>query len=407
MERSIKDFVETRDYSSSLCAPLEVEDYVVQPSEEVSPPKWHLAHTSWFFEKFILEKNRNDYKTFNESYNRLFNSYYKTVGEHWPREKRGALSRPKVSEVLEYRKYIDENVVNFFENKRLSSEEAWSILEIGIHHEKQHQELLLMDIKFILSLDPDKRPYASLPKDFRSVKAQELEEGWLAVPERELDFGAKGGGFSYDNERPRHRKRVGPSLVSSSMVTNKEYLEFIEDGAYARPELWLSLGWDWVRKNRVEAPLYWEKAENGFKEYTLYGLMNLEPDWPVQHVSLFEADAYAKWKGRRLPSEFELEYVSEQYGLDETNSYLHGVNSRGINEELWCWSCDQYTAYPGYTNYDGSLGEYNEKFMCNQFVLRGGCYATPKHHYRPTYRNFYEPWQRWMFSGIRLAETIS
>ena len=394
------EYFETRQDSRDICGPLEIEDHVVQPWEEVSPPKWHLAHTTWFYEKFILSAKLKGYQPFHEDYNYLFNSYYKTVGKHWLRQRRGALSRPTVREIIAYRDHVDDAMASGFERGLLKDPEAYDLLEVGIQHEKQHQELLLMDIKAILSHDPNRSAYAD-GKLSRSVP-QALS--WFELPGGVLEFGAGERGFSYDNERPRHLRFVEPALVSS-LITNRDYQDFIDDGGYTRPELWLSLGWDWIQGQAIESPLYWRKDGRGETEFTLYGEDEIDPYSPVQHISYYEADAFARWAGYRLPTEFELENLSLYHPRTPSRKHLHAFERDATLNSLWCWSKDQYQAYPGYQSYVGSLGEYNQKFMCNQFVLRGGCYATPKNHLRATYRNFYEPWQRWMFSGLRLAKS--
>lgn len=396
----IKSFQRTRAKSLEICMPLNTEDYVVQPFEHVSPPKWHLAHTTWFFERFILEK-RPDYRPFDEKFNFLFNSYYKTVGEHWHRGSRGCLSRPTVERIKDYRAHVDEAILNIF--KETPGQTDRELLEIGIHHEQQHQELLFMDIKSVLSFDPELRPYANGDSTIDMTKKRSFE--WRRVPEGCHEFGHSAPEFSYDNERPRHKRHLRESEVSERLVTNGEFLEFIEDGGYERPELWMSKGWDWTVKEKISRPLYWDKRNDLYSEFTLYGKRDLEMDWPVQHISFFEADAFARWRGLRLPSEFEIEKAFEEDHIGERSEKYHGTDPLGRNE-LWTWTQDQYTAYPGYKSYEGSLGEYNRKFMCNQFVLRGGCYATPQGHLRNTYRNFYEPEDRWMFSGIRLARDL-
>ncbi len=395
------NYLNTRLKSLDICAPLEVEDYVVQPFEHVSPPKWHLAHTTWFFERFILE-GRPDYSVFDDKFNFLFNSYYKTVGEHWQRGARGALSRPGVNKIKDYRARVDEEMVRII--KQGLSKEERELLEIGVHHEQQHQELLLMDIKSILSLDPGLAPYRSEAPNSVSTAPK---ESWKRLEEGCYEFGAKGRGFAYDNERPAHRRHIRASEVSERLVTNKEFLEFILDDGYSRPELWMSKGWEWVQNERTEAPLYWRRQGEKITEYTLYGETELTPEWPVQHISYFEADAFARWRKARLPSEFELELAFDADEQNTSSEKYHGTDSSSKGNELWAWTNDQYTAYPGYQSYNGSLGEYNRKFMCNQFVLRGGCFATPKGHHRKTYRNFYEPDQRWMFSGLRLARDLN
>lgn len=392
-------YLDTRFSTEKICKPLEVEDLVVQTCPDVSPPKWHMAHTTWFFEKFILQQYDKEYKVFESKYNYLFNSYYKTVGNHWQRVDRGKLSRPTVKRIYEYREYVDNALTNLID--RQLNEEISKLIEIGINHEQQHQELLLMDIKHILSLNIECPAYLENNME-RSENTS--SEGWLSIEPGTYEFGsAEENRFFYDNEGPAHKRLLSSSKVMKAFVTNGQYLDFINDGGYERPELWLSLGWDWVNQNQVSAPLYWKKTENGWKEYTLHGEVRLQKDWPVQHVSLYEADAFARWSGMRLPNEFELEFLLNLERISSQPNCLHSINKNQSYYNLWSWSSSQYQAYPGYQPYEGSLGEYNQKFMCNQFVLRGGSYATPNGHLRSTYRNFFEPWQRWMFSGLRLA----
>lgn len=416
LERYIHSYSETRSKTLELCAPLEIEDFVVQPWEDISPIKWHLAHTTWFFENFVLKPYDKGYVEFSPHYGKLFNSYYKSVGEHWDKKKRGELSRPGLSKILSYRKRVDQRMERLLRSFSIRSHqgdcsymEIIKLIEIGIHHEQQHQELMLMDIKGILFQDPEYGVYAKYSPF--NTRVSDGVEAWISITGGIESFGKCDencdGSFAYDNEKPRHQRLVEPSLVRSKLVTNKEFLEFIDDGGYRNPSLWLSLGWDWVRREGVKHPLYWIENQEGFEEFTLYGKMELEPNFPVHHISFFEADAFAKWKGMRLPTEFELESVCRSLKEDWGPEGFHCVETNKPVYGLWCWSEDQYRPYPGYQNYQGSLGEYNCKFMCNQFVLRGGCFATPKGHFRPTYRNFYEPWQRWMFSGLRLAKSFS
>ncbi|MBC74572.1 MAG: sulfatase maturase [Halobacteriovoraceae bacterium] len=394
-------YLETRSKTEEICEPLEVEDMVIQTCPEVSPPKWHLAHTTWFFEKFILQKYDSSYRVFNPKFSYLFNSYYKTVGQHWQRVDRGKLSRPTVKTVMDYRKYVDECLVKLL--NEAEDKEILKLVELGIQHEQQHQELLLMDIKHILSTNIDRPAYLE-----RSPMSENKvgNEEWFTIAPGVYEFGTEREGFHYDNEGPVHKRSLIGAEVSKILVTNGQFVEFMQDGGYERPELWLSLGWDWVQENNIRAPLYWNKSESGWKEFTLHGEVELNPIWPVQHISLYEADAYARWRGVRLPSEFELELLLKEEMPKSSNKDFHGLDPHSSQYNLWSWTSTQYQAYPGYVSYEGSLGEYNQKFMCNQFVLRGGSYGTPAGHLRATYRNFFEPWQRWMFSGLRLAKNL-
>lgn len=368
-----------------LCGPLETEDFVVQPRAEVSPPKWHLAHTSWFFEQFLLLPYLPGYRVFDEGYGLLFNSYYKSAGPHWLQGERGALSRPTVDEVLDYRRHIDAAMPALLDSAGGDPAVA-GLVEAGIQHEQQHQELLLMDIKCILSVNPSMPRYAERPP----APAGCGSGGWLRIEPGIHAIGAEGPGFSYDNERPRHRVWLEPCEVAGALVSNAEFLAFVQDGGYADPRLWQSKGWDWVQAQHIRAPLYWFERDGAWHEFTLAGAAPLDGEAPVMHVSWFEAEAYARWRGCRLPTEQEYEV------------FLRRSPPAG-GPSLWCWTQSHYSPYPGFRPFDGPLAEYNGKFMCSQFVLRGGCFATPPGHHSDTYRNFFEPQQRWMFSGIRLA----
>jgi ergothioneine biosynthesis protein EgtB len=384
----IKDFIEIRQASETICKPLEKEDYAVQPSPEVSPPKWHLGHTTWFFEEMILVKHQANYKRFNKQFSELFNSYYKAAGKHWIQSDRGFLSRPTVSEIFEYRKTIDKRLVNYLESNEHNSQVNF-LLETGLHHEQQHQELLYMDIKYILAMNPIPTRYSSNSHP----KADKLIPSWKCFKEGIYEIGHDGNSFSYDNEGPRHKTYVHPFSICENTVTNGEYLEFIKDNGYSQPKHWLSQGWNWVVENKISKPLYWNKQNDKWKEYTLSGIQDLDPNQPVSHISYFEANAYASWAGYRLPTE------------EETELFL--TTQVESASKVWTWTKSHYSSYPGYKKFEGLLSEYNGKFMCNQFVLKGGCSATPKGHYRHTYRNFYQAHQRWMFSGIRVAKDIT
>lgn len=372
MDRSFEKYLSIRNQTEKICKDLCLEDYIVQPSPEVSPPKWHLAHTTWFFEEFILAKDKS-YKRFNEKYAKLFNSYYKSMGEHWIQGNRGQLSRPTIQEILDYRQYVDKRMEKFVGNK---------LIDLGLHHEQQHQELLYMDIKYILGANP------LVPKYFNKdrPKAKKNVDKWKKYSEGLYDIGADNG-FCFDNETPKHKKYLYSFEINEGLVTNGQYLEFILDGGYKNPRLWLSDGFDWISKHH---PLYWNKQGKKWFEFGLYGNHPLDLKAPVSHISLYEADAFARWKKARLPTEEELEI------------YFKGNKS----SDLWCWSTSHYSPYPGFRPLEGNLGEYDGKFMCNQFVLRGGCRFTPKGHLRPTYRNFFRANQSWMFSGIKLARDL-
>lgn len=406
-------YQQTRSHTEALCAGLQTEDHVVQPAPFVSPPKWHLAHTTWFFERFILDTLDRDCLKRIPGANLLFNSYYKSQGEHWLQSQRGHLSRPGVADIMAWRQAVDEELGSLLISGGLSSRQQ-DILVIGIHHEKQHQELLLMDIKYILAqhawappLDDVSVPISSGTND---------ATGWLSCPEGLIEAGAGEEGFSYDNERPRHRHWLTAHAVADGLVSNEAFLLFIEEGGYRRPDLWLSDGWDWINAQAIEHPLYWRHDDGRWFEYHLGGLYPLAPSLPVSHVSYYEADAYARWAGARLPTEFELERFLCQYGASPESGHAgwqpgHAVcpnptraaDSFG-NGLLWQWTRSAYAPYPGFVPEEGALGEYNGKFMCNQYVLRGGSVATPRGHLRHSYRNFFRAEDRWAFTGIRLSK---
>ena len=398
----IENFQRVRQKTLEICSYIENEDFVVQPSPEVSPPKWHLGHTSWFFEEVILAKFQKNYVRFNAQYSALFNSYYKALGSHTLQENRGNLSRPTVAEVTRYRAYIDNQLQNYLTQNHLTSE-ILSLLETGIHHEQQHQELLYMDIKYILASNELATRYS--PAVLQDAQPSTL--GWTDFSEGIYEIGYDGIDFSYDNERPRHKSYVYPFSISQSLVTNGDFLEFIEDNGYSKARYWLSQGWDWVNQHKIQQPLYWLMVDGRWHEYTLYGLMPLDLNKPLVHVSYFEADAFANWKNLRLPSEQEFEVFlasSKISSIDNSEQIYHPNSALEATGQVWCWTKSQYSPYPRFKAFDGLLNEYNGKFMCNQFVLKGGCVVTPDNHYRHSYRNFYQAQQRWMFSGIRLAK---
>lgn len=401
-----KRYSDVRDTSVRLCETLATEDYVVQPTADVSPPKWHLAHTTWFFEELLLVKFSPGYKRFNETFPALFNSYYKAAGTHWLQSERGQLSRPTVREIFNYRAHVDSAMMELLAADTIDDSvenEMFTLLEIGIHHEQQHQELLLMDIKYILGVNPQPPKYSTAPLPLAGPPAG----NWHAINSGNFEIGFEGSEFCFDNETPRHTIFSPNAMVSQSMISNGEYLAFMEDGGYERPAYWLSMGWDWVTETEVRQPLYWHRKADEWFEFSLHGINPLDLNAPVAHISYFEANAYACWRGMRLPTEPELEIFltrSEAQQQQQVEDDFHAVNCNTSQGQLWCWTSSPYSAYPGYKPYAGMLGEYNGKFMCNQFVLRGGCIATPSGHYRNSYRNFYQPHQRWMFSGIRLAK---
>ncbi|AKP51338.1 ergothioneine biosynthesis protein EgtB [Cyclobacterium amurskyense] len=378
-------FKTCRMQTEKICAPLQVEDYVPQPIAEVSPPKWHLAHSTWFFEQFLLIPFSGSYAVYDEDFAFLFNSYYNNAGDRVLRPNRGLMSRPPVSEVMAYRKYVTDAVLALLENGD-ASKEILEILELGINHEQQHQELLVYDIKYILGNQPTFPKYGD---DF-TTKAETKEAGWVEVTEGIKQIGFSGDEFSYDNELGRHRVFLEPYSISKILVTNQEYMEFIASGGYKDFNLWHSDGWDYISKNEIKAPLYWHKVKGEWQNYTFNGLQAINPDLPVQHVSFYEAFAFAEWKGMRLPTEFEWEVAADQFSWGQ----------------LWEWTASAYLPYPGFKKAPGALGEYNGKFMVNQQVLRGASVATAKDHSRKTYRNFFAPPSQWIFSGIRLAQSL-
>ncbi len=402
-----KRFAQARKQSEIICNPLETEDFVAQPITDVSPPKWHLAHTTWFFENFILVPHMPGYRVFHKDYSFLFNSYYVSVGARWVRANRGNLTRPSVDDIYAYRKHVDEWASKFLNEAQ--SAEILRLFELGIQHEQQHQELLLYDIKFILGQNPLFPKYCD--QDC-IVQDQSTDQSWLAVEEGIYEIGYEGSGFHFDNEEGRHKTYLHQFEIASNLVTNREYLEFVNDGGYDKTTLWLSDGWDWRQKEEIATPLYWIRQDGGWHHYTLQGLKPLNPDEPVTHLSFYEADAFARWKGLRLPTETEWEVACMKYEpqpLEEANFVEKGIyrpysaQSHQFLGNLWEWTGSSYRPYPYYDPPEGAIGEYNGKFMSNQMVLRGGSYATPANHIRPTYRNFFHPHLQWLFSGVRLC----
>jgi ergothioneine biosynthesis protein EgtB len=408
---------QVREFTESLCHPLVTEDYVIQAMPDVSPPKWHLAHTSWFFETFILASASPGYRSPHASYAYLFNSYYVAAGERHGRPKRGLLSRPTVEEVYRYRAHVDQYMTAFLEELDDDALDTWApIVELGLHHEQQHQELLMTDLKYNFACNPLRPVYMStdLPRQAQRVSALQ----WVSFPEGVNWIGHEGRGFAFDNESPRHRSFVEPFQLASRLVSNGEYLAFVADGGYERPELWLSMGWDTVQREGWQAPLYWEQQQGTWWVMTLAGMQPVRSAEPVCHVSYYEADAYARWADARLPSEIEWEiaatpltirgnFVEQQAFHPVPLSHSPAaVSLAQMYGDVWEWTQTHYSPYPGYTPAPGALGEYNGKFMANQFVLRGGSCVTSVSHIRPTYRNFFPADARWQFMGIRLAKTI-
>jgi ergothioneine biosynthesis protein EgtB len=402
-------FAAVRLQTERLAAALTPEDCALQSMPDASPVKWHLAHTTWFFETFVLERFAPRYAPFDPAFRVLFNSYYNAVGDKHPRPERGLLSRPDLAQVRAYRAHVASAVRDLL---RDPPPEAAALIELGVHHEQQHQELILTDLLHLFSRNPVHPVYH--PRwPLAPVAPQRLH--WVGYEAGLLELGHGGAGFAFDNETPRHRAFVAPFELASRLVTNGEYAAFIADGGYRRPELWLSLGWDTVAARGWSAPLYWERGADGFCTFTLHGMVDIDPHTPVCHVSLFEADAYARWAGARLPTEYEWERAAAALPIAgnflESNT-LHPLPQRdaGMPDrpaqmfgDAWEWTRSDYGPYPGFRPAAGAVGEYNGKFMCGQYVLRGGSCATPQSHIRATYRNFFPPEARWQFSGIRLA----
>jgi len=374
-------FVEVRQFSVALAAPLSDEDCLGQSMPDASPVKWHLAHTTWFFETFILERFETGFRPFHEAFRVLFNSYYNGVGEKHPRPERGLVTRPSRAEVLAYRRDVDARMLALLDAG--AADEVAALVELGLQHEQQHQELIVTDVKHLLSrnpLAPVYRPDAAMPAVAAGLHWVDFDAGVVSI-------GHDGPGFCFDNEMPRHRQFVERFALADRLVTNADYAAFIAAGGYDDPVYWLSEGWDWVRSNGINAPIYWR----GGQEFTLAGLRDLDPAMPVLHVSYFEASAYAAWAGARLPTEAEWEHAAGAPGL------------RQMFGTAWQWTSSSYAPYPGFATAAGAIGEYNGKFMVNQYVLRGSSLATPAGHSRDTYRNFFPANARWQFTGIRLA----
>lgn len=405
----------TRQRTLKLAEPLTPEDCALQSMPDASPVKWHLAHTSWFFETFILA-NLEDYRPFDPAYRSLFNSYYVTVGARHPRPERGLVSRPALADILRYREYVDNAMADALSAGYLGENDAVRALcWLGINHEEQHQELILTDLKHLLWKNPLRPAYQG---QWPLTPVDPGPARWLAYAGGIYEIGHAGASFAFDNESPRHREYSQPFELCSHPVTHGDFLAFIADGGYRRPELWLSAGWDCVVQNEWEAPQYWERRDGEWHTFTLHGMVRVDPHTPVCHVSYFEADAYARWAGARLPTEAEWEIAATGCTVDgnflESNA-LHPLPRRGLPDsglpgqifgDVWEWTQSDYRPYPGFRPAPGAVGEYNGKFMCGQYVLRGGSCATPQRHIRPTYRNFFPPSARWQFSGLRLARDI-
>ena len=435
----INRYLAVRQKTLDLCIPLELEDMVVQPASFVSPPKWHLAHTTWFFVTFVFHRFGVDYTWPDKYFSQLFNSYYKSQGHHWVQGERGDLSRPTVKQIQAFRQEIDEIMISWLD--RFNGDipfEIQTVVRLGLEHEQQHQELLMMDIKYILWCNPSKPAYFSSSNRRGSAlsnpgqKANGNENWSTDGGLQQFGVDLASAGFCFDNETPQHNAYLQPYAIAHRTVSNAEFSEFISDGAYQQPSLWLSEGWDYIKENNINAPLYWCSEEgvrkgkgtgkDKWQEYTLNGMGEIRADVPVSHISFHEAYAYARWANKRLPTEFEWEHFAmhnpsrENTSTRETSELFlennlaqayYPEDAKGfvnVNGGLWEWTSSTYAPYPGYRSEKGAFGEYNGKFMINQVVLRGGCFATPRAHYRVSYRNFYQAHQRWAFTGLRLVE---
>ncbi|MYM84444.1 ergothioneine biosynthesis protein EgtB [Duganella sp. FT50W] len=392
-----------RRHSLALAEPLSDEDCGAQSMPDASPIKWHLAHTTWFFETFILERMERGFAPFHPAFRILFNSYYNGIGEKHPRPQRGLLTRPAMAQVRAYRANVDTRIARLLEVA--PSAELEMLLTLGLQHEQQHQELMLTDVKHLLAQSLLRPAFMELPLLVAGA-APPLE--WLVFDGGLTEVGHDGQGFSFDNEVPRHKQYIAPFALASRLVTNGEYLNFINAGGYANAALWLAEGWDWVRTQNLRAPIYWFQDEKGaWQEFTLHGPQPLDLNRPATHISLFEADAYAHWAGARLPTEFEWEHAAAQAPLETGALHPAGASKGGLQQmygHCWQWTSSSYAPYPGFAAAEGALGEYNGKFMLNQYVLRGASCATPEGHARASYRNFFPAGARWQFTGIRLAK---
>ncbi|MEZ6141318.1 MAG: ergothioneine biosynthesis protein EgtB [Zavarzinella sp.] len=401
---NLEQYHKVRNQTLLLCEHLSSEDCQLQSMPDASPAKWHLAHTTWFFEAFLLNELPG-YRPFSLDFQYLFNSYYNSLGERHPRHQRGLLSRPNLTEILQYRSHVDAAIADYTERKIAIN---FQLLELGLHHEQQHQELLLTDIKHALSCNPLYPKYAP-PVDGASPGV--MPHQWLKMEAGLFEFGSAGGSFCFDNETPLHRGYLHNFAIANRSVTNEEYLQFIQDGGYQRPELWLSDGWYVKESQQWQAPMYWIANDTGWESFTLHGRLPINPHEPVCHISYYEADAYARWAGGRLPTEFEWEHAARS-GVHAGNFLESGQYHPAVQVmhnffgDIWEWTSSAYSAYPGYQPLPGAVGEYNGKFMCNQFVLRGGSCLTPSSHIRPTYRNFFHPDKRWQMTGIRLVKNL-
>jgi ergothioneine biosynthesis protein EgtB len=402
-------FARVRDLSIALARPLSDADAAVQSMADASPAKWHLAHTSWFFETFVLRDSVPDYRAYDARFAFLFNSYYEAEGQRQPRDRRGMLTRPSLDEIRAYRAHVDAALIDALPDL---SPGKRALVELGCHHEQQHQELLLTDILHLLSENPIEP--ALWPAMRKIPVAMPGPLGWIERDGGAVEIGHAGEGFAFDCEGPRHAELLHPHAIADRTVTNGEWAAFIEDGGYAEPRHWLSDGWTWVQREGITAPLYWRREEGGWTRFGLDGRRAIDPAAPVTHVSLYEADAYASWAGARLPTEPEWEAAASTHDADGGNQLdaAHAVEPRPAREapaffgDVWEWTGSAFRPYPGFRPAEGAVGEYNGKFMSGQFVLKGGSCATPRGHLRASYRNFFYPHQRWQFTGVRLARDL-
>ena len=412
-------FTSVRQTTEALTATLSAEDCNLQSMPDASPVKWHLAHTSWFFETFILEKFARSFTPFHPHFRVLFNSYYNGVGDKHPRHERGLISRPDLAIVLQYRQQVTERILQLKSSLGEHNATFNKLLLLGCNHEEQHQELILTDLKHLLSKNPQKPAFQ--PR-WPLTPIERCKPRWHRYDGGLVEIGHADDrviGFAFDHETPRHRVYLAPFELASHPVTHGDFANFIADGGYRRAELWLSLGWDWVNTNKICAPLYWQQRDDKWFTFTLHGMIEIDDNTPICHVSFFEADAYARWKNARLPTEAEWEHAASQ--IEITGNFLESraLHPLALREEIstehpqqlfgdvWEWTASAYLGYPGYETAAGAVGEYNGKFMCNQFVLRGGSCVTPQQNIRATYRNFFPPDARWQFSGLRLAKNIA
>lgn len=416
----VDQYREVRRRSQWICDPLSAEDCMLQSMPDASPIRWHLAHTTWFFETFLL-KQLDGYKVYHPAYESLFNSYYNAIGRPFPRHQRGLLSRPSVDEVQQYRQHVDDHMQRWLTQTDLDADQQ-TVVQIGLQHEQQHQELMLTDIKHALSINPIYPVYRS--DETRNNASLESKSGqtWLHHDDPGVfEVGCKGDGFHFDNEVPRHKTYIPPFAIARDLITCGQYRQFIDDGGYRQPGYWLSAGWSMVQSQRWDSPLYWTFNDDNWHHFTLHGLQVIDPDQPVSHLSYFEADAYARYRDCKLPTEQQWEYAvsrdaAERHAAAESNRataditpsrrVVNGCDLRSVYGSLWQWTRSDYAAYPGYKPPGGAIGEYNGKFMCGCYVLRGGSCVTPPGHSRLTYRNFFDPSSRWQFTGIRLSKDL-